>query len=93
MNVIDWKQADAAVAHMEDGAAKLIATQLLPAVKATAQVLSDHVQDRFDATLGQALAAVTAERSEALTQLFNGVHDVLDRINWPGVIRPRKAQQ
>jgi hypothetical protein len=91
INVINWQQADAAVAGMEDGATKAFVSQILPAVKATTQVITDHIQDRFDASLGNALSAVTAERTEALTQALDGVHSILDRVNWPGVILPRKS--
>lgn len=77
INVIDWKQATAAVSEMEDSATKKLLTQILPVAQAAMQTLSDHVQDRVDATVGNALGAVTAERQ----QFINDVHELLDRLN------------
>lgn len=88
INVIDWTQAKAAVAAMEDGAAKEIATNLLPVAQAAIQTLSDHIQDRLDATLGNALSDITAERTEAVKQVFAELHGALDRIGGAALTLP-----
>jgi len=76
LNVIDWKQATAAVAQMEDGVAKTVTTQILPVFQAMFQTASDHIQDRFDAALGNALSAISSERTEAV----NDIHGIIDRL-------------
>lgn len=88
-NVIDWNAATKAVEAIEDEGLKKVVTQLLPVAQASVQAVLDHALDRIDASLGNALSALTAERKEALDQIFGGLNDLLDRIK----IDPRSKTQ
>ena len=76
-NLIDFSKAEAAANQITDTATRQIATQLVPVIQASAEAVIGHAQDRLDASLGNALATVTAERM----QIFDQAHGLLDRLN------------
>lgn len=77
LNLIDFSKAEAAANQITDTATRQIASQLVPVIQAAAEAVIGHAQDRLDASLGNALSAVTAERME----IFNEAHGLLDRLN------------
>jgi hypothetical protein len=77
LNLIDFSKAEVAANQITDTATRQIATQLVPVVQAAAEAVIGHAQDRLDASLGNALSALTAERM----QIFDQAHGLLDRLN------------
>jgi hypothetical protein len=53
------------------------------------QIVSD-AKAELETVVGGSLAAITAERTEAVKQITDEAHSILDRINLPQLINPRK---
>ena len=77
MNLIDFTKAENAALAITDAASREVVQEIIPVLQAAVTAIVNGAQDRIDASVGNALAAATAERE----QIVNDVHALLDRIN------------
>lgn len=77
MNLIDFTKAERAANAIADNASREVVQEIIPVLQASVTAIIDGAQNRLDASLGNALGAITAERMQAV----NDVHGVLDRLN------------
>jgi len=59
-------------------------------LQATAKQIVADATTEINTVVGGALAAITAERTEAISQAEDAIHCVIDRINLPQLISPRR---
>ena len=65
---------------------KAFIAEQLALVRSTVQQIVADAKDEINTVVGGSLAAITAERTEAVKQIADEVHGILDRIQ----ILPRK---
>ena len=72
------------------GLKDFIASQLAELQTTVKQIVA-NASTELNTVVGSALADVTFERTEAIKQAEDAIHGILDRVNLPQLIGPRKT--